>query len=119
MRIIVAGSLSWDCDAETCTQILRDGADFIADSRKEEGCIAYDWAVDPLIPGRINVFEEWADEKALLRHFRDPSYAAMGANLLKRPLSGFAVNIYTVSGAIPVYDEDGNARTEINGVTLD
>lgn len=118
MRIIVAGSLTYKGDTQTCTDIIIGGADYIAASRAEEGCVAYNWAVDPLEPGKIHVYEEWESEEALLRHFRDPSYLAMRAHLEKWELIGFGVLIYSASGMEQVYGEDGWPRREVFGVTL-
>lgn len=118
MRIIVAGWLIFAGDTRTCSEIITGGGDHIAASRKEDGCIAYNWSVDPLEPGKIQVFEEWESEEALLRHFRDPSYIAMRAHLDAQVLTGFDVKIYSASGTEPVYGEDGWPRPEIFGVTL-
>ena len=37
-------------------------------SRAEDGCVAYVFAADPLEPGRVVLFEEWASEEALAAH---------------------------------------------------
>ncbi|MCJ2178742.1 putative quinol monooxygenase [Novosphingobium album (ex Hu et al. 2023)] len=118
MRIIVAGWLTYAGDAETCSRIITGGADHIAASRAEHGCVAYNWAVDPLEPGKIHVYEEWESEEALLHHFRDPSYLAMRTHLDQWELTGFGVLIYSVNGVEAVYGEDGWPRREIFGVTL-
>jgi quinol monooxygenase YgiN len=119
MRIIVAGWLDYAGDADTCADIIRGGAEHIAASRAETGCVAYTWAVDPLEPGRIHVYEEWESERDLLAHFRDPSYAAMAAHLGQWTMTGFGVQLYSAGGVEPVYDADGKPRAEIFGVTLD
>jgi quinol monooxygenase YgiN len=119
LRIIVAGWLGFAGDDATCAEIIRRGADFIAASRREPGCSAYNWSVDPIEPGKIHVYEEWESEADLLRHFRDPSYLSMRAHLENAELSGFGVRIYSVKGIEPVYDDDGQPRTEIFGITLD
>jgi quinol monooxygenase YgiN len=118
MRIIVAGWLRFTGDAETCAEIILGGAQPIADARAEAGCAAYNWAVDPLEPGQIHVYEEWESERALLLHFADPAYAAMRAQLEKYELTGFHVQLYTAAGIEPVYAEDGWPRREIFGVSL-
>ncbi len=40
----------------------------VAESRKEDGCIAYALAFDPLVPGRLVVAEAWRDAAALDAH---------------------------------------------------
>lgn len=118
MRIIVAGTLRFQGDASTCAAIITGGAEHIAASRAEEGCVAYNWAVDPLDPGLIHVYEEWESEEALLRHFQDASYEAMRVHLSAQALTGFSVQLYSVNGTEPVYDEEGQPRSEIFGVSL-
>ena len=118
MRIIVAGTLRFAGDDALCAAIIQGGAQHIASSREEHGCTAYNWAVDPLDPGVIHVYEEWDSERDLLGHFAHASYAAMRAHLGEYELTGFAVQIYSVAGIEPVYDEEGWPRKEIFGVTL-
>lgn len=118
MRIIVAGWLRFAGDAELCAEIIRSGAEHIASSREEEGCVAYNWAVDPLDPGLMQVYEEWESEEALLSHFRDRSYAAMRGHLEKYEMTDFGVLLYSVAGVEGVYDDDGWPRREIFGVSL-
>lgn len=119
MRIIVAGWLTYPGGTQTCTEIITGGAAHIASSRAEEGCVAYNWAVDPLEPGKIHVYEEWESEKALLRHLQHDSYAAMRNHLGQWELTGFGVLVYSVNGIEPIYDDNGQPRREIFGVTLD
>lgn len=118
MRIIVAGWLTYQGDAQTCTDIITGAAEHIAAGRAEEGCIAYNWAVDPLEPGKIHVYEEWESEKALLRHFVAPPYLAMREHLGQWELTGFGVLVYSASGVQDVYGEDGWPVKEVFGVTL-
>ncbi|KRB86764.1 antibiotic biosynthesis monooxygenase [Sphingomonas sp. Root710] len=116
MRIIVAGWLRFDgCD---CAEIIRGGGRHIAESRAEEGCIAYDWAVDPLEPSKINVFEAWGSPQALGGHFRHASYRAMRAHLETFPMTGFDVKLYSVAGVEPVYTAEGQPRDAIFGISI-
>lgn len=118
MRVIVAGTLRFAGDEDTCAAIITNGGDYIAESRKEDGCTAYNWAVDPLDPGLIHVFEEWESEQTLLRHFAHSSYIAMRTHLESYELTGFAVQMYSAAGIEPVYDPEGQPRHEIFGVSL-
>jgi len=45
-------------------------------SRKEEGCIAYSYAVDVLDPAKLVIVEKWVDDAALAYHFGTPHMAA-------------------------------------------
>ena len=41
----------------------------------EDGCIAYDYAIDVFEPGVIRIFEIWRDQAALEAHFKAPHMA--------------------------------------------
>lgn len=118
MRVIVAGTLRFAGEEDTCATIIKGGGDYIAQSRKEDGCAAYNWAVDPIDAGVIHVFEEWDSEQALLRHFAHTSYKAMREHLESYDLTGFAVQVYSAVGIEPIYDPEGQPRPEIFGVSL-
>lgn len=117
MRIIIAGHLIF-AGGDISAEVVRGGAAHIAASRKEAGCVAYNWSVDPLEPGKLHVFEEWESEAALGGHFRDPSYHAMRAHLESYELTGFDVKLYSIAGIEPVYDESGQPRKAIFGVSI-
>jgi quinol monooxygenase YgiN len=118
MRIIVAGWLRFAGDEALCAEIIRDGARHIIATREEAGCVAYNWSVDPLDPGLMQVYEEWESEEALLHHFQGRSYADMREHLGRYEMPGFGVQLYSTAGVEPVYDDDGWPRREIFGVSL-
>ena len=118
MRVIVAGTLRFAGDQKFCETIITGGSDHIAQSRQEDGCVAYNWAIDPIDTGLIHVFEEWESEQALLRHFSHQSYQAMREHLESYELTGFAVQVYSAAGIEPIYDPEGQPRPEIFGVSL-
>lgn len=96
-----------DLDPAGAEQALLDAQPFIAASRAEAGCRAYDWALDPATPGRIHVFEEWESEEALAAHFRDPSYAAMRDHIGRSGLRAAQSRKYRCDLVEPVYDSAG------------
>lgn len=116
MRVLIAGRLKFDGDI--CADIIKGGREHIIASRAEQGCVAYDWSVDPLEPGVMHVFEEWESEAALGAHFRDPSYQAMRAHLETFPLTGFDVKLYRGDEVEPVYTAEGFPRDRIFGVWI-
>ena len=99
-----------DLPPDRVEKCLIDAQPYIAASRAENGCVAYDWAVDPAVPGRIHVYEEWADEDALAGHFRDPSYAAMSSHINASGLISATSKKCLVTAIEPVYDADGKAQ---------
>jgi quinol monooxygenase YgiN len=116
-QVIVAGTLDFAGDSD-CADIIRGAAGPIAESRAEDGCIAYDWAVDPLVPGRVQVFEAWESEAALGAHFRHTSYQAMVDHLNAQTLAGFDVKLYSVAGNETVFTDSGERRDTIFGVKI-
>lgn len=72
--ILVAGSLKY---APGAIQALRDEMQkFVEATRREDGCINYDLAIDTSDPTRLILFERWRDQKALDGHFNSPHMAA-------------------------------------------
>jgi quinol monooxygenase YgiN len=109
-NITIAGYI--DFDPAACPAVLVDARAFIEAARTQPGCVAYNWAFDPFVPGRVQVFEEWASEQALHDHFAGPRYQEMGGHLVKVGMIGFAIKMYGVAVAEPVYDETGHPRAE-------
>lgn len=110
MPIVIAGYL--DFDPDRAEQMIRDAKPLIDAALAEPGCLAYSWAIDPLAPGRVHVFEEWADEAALAGHFSAAPYADMGAHLHAVGILGFDVKKYRVDLIEPVYDDMGTPRAD-------
>lgn len=110
MTIVIAGYL--DFDPEGVEQMIRDARSHIETALAEPGCRAYSWAVDPLTPGRVHVFEEWDSEEALAGHFSAAAYADMGAHLHAAGIRGFDVKKYRVDLIEPVYDDAGVPRAD-------
>lgn len=111
MGIIIAGDI--DVEPGTEAQLLIDAQPHIAAALEEPGCLAYSWAVNPARPGRILVFEEWADEAALAGHLAGAPYRDMGAHLGRgQGITGFSVQKYRFDKAEPVYDESETPRAD-------
>jgi len=53
----------------------------VEESRKEEGCIAYSYAVDVLNPSKLIIVEKWVDDAALAYHFGTAHMAAFQGSL--------------------------------------
>lgn len=96
-----------DLEPAGAEQALHDAQPYINASRAEDGCVAYDWALDPATPGRVHVYEEWRDEEALAGHFRDPSYAAMRDHVGRSGLIKARSQKCRVDAIEQVYDQDG------------
>ena len=108
MRVIVAGYLTFEAGTEAA--VLLAARPLIDAALAEDGCIHYAWSVDPLVPGRVWVYEEWTSSAALAAHFEADSYVLMRDHLGASGLTGAVVNKYHVDCIEPVYDEMGNAQ---------
>lgn len=110
MSIIIAGTI--DFDPDQAERAIVEGRGFIEASLKEEGCIFYAWTLDPLVPGRVYVFEEWTSQAALEGHFRDDSYWGMRGHLGRYGLRTSKVKKYRSVESEPVYDDEGKPRAD-------
>ncbi len=77
-----------------------------ATREEEEGCLAYCFAADPVVPGRVQVYELWESEKALDDHLKHPNYFAMREALGKIGVVGATSRKLRVDAEAPVYDEN-------------
>ncbi len=93
--ILLAGSLRYPPGA---IQLLKDEMQKVVEAtRREDGCINYDFALDISDPTRLIVFERWRDQAALDGHFKSPHMAAWikagaAAGPVERDLSVWEVN---------------------------
>jgi len=70
--VIVAGSFEIKPDERET--FLAGRLESIRASRGEPGCLEYTMSADPIDPGRVVLFERWADQASLDTHI-----AAMGS----------------------------------------
>lgn len=110
MPILVAGWL--DFPPDSVATMLHEAEPLIVAALAEQGCRAYSWALDPITPGRVQVFEQWDSEADLQAHFDASPYAAMGAHLQANGMGAFSVSKYRSDLAEPVYDESGTPRAD-------
>jgi quinol monooxygenase YgiN len=93
--VIVAGA--FEVDPEQREAFLAGRLDGMRASRAEAGCLEYTLSADPLDPGRVVLFERWADQASLDAHLA----AMQGAP--PPPAGGVA----PTSASITVYDVSG------------
>ena len=81
---------------------LREGRAVAAASRKEAGCLTYEFSIDIDDENVVRIFEEWESQEALDAHFRTPHLQAFGA-VLARILEGeTSMTRYVVESAGPL-----------------
>ena len=80
--------------------------------RTQTGCIRYDWGADICNNGRINVYEEWADEAALAAHFAGDNFKAMGAKIGEHGVLGAKARKFSIHQEGSVFDQSGTASVK-------
>lgn len=114
MTILITAVM--ELDPAHAERILLEARPLIEASLAEPGCEAYSWALDPLTPGKVHVFEKWTDEAALAHHFTLPNYLDMRTLLRSAgPITSVARK-YKVTIEEPVYDETGTPRADFSTV---
>lgn len=79
--IIVSGTIHVRRNARN--EFLASSRDTMVAARKAQGCIDFVVAADPLEPDRINVYEAWDSEVALLRFRGDGPDAGLTSVILR------------------------------------
>ena len=110
--IIIAGTIDLADPAARDAAMERATPLQMATRTQEPGCLAYCFAADPGVPGRIQVYELWADEAALAAHFVHPNYLNMRDMLGTVGLKGADNSKYRVDLVEPVYDEQRRPRAD-------
>jgi quinol monooxygenase YgiN len=110
--IIIAGTV--DVDPARREAALDAGRPHIEGARAQPGCLAYAWAPDPTVPGRIVVLECWEDEAALAAHFSGAHYLRMRETIAGYGIRGLDVQKHRVSRSEPVYDRQGRPRADFS-----
>jgi quinol monooxygenase YgiN len=109
--IIIAGTI--DVDPEQIEACLAASVPLQNATRNEEpGCLAYCFASDPVVVGRIQVYELWTDQEALAAHFQHPNYVNMRTTLGRFGLRGADTKKYRVTHSEPVYDSTSTPRAD-------
>jgi quinol monooxygenase YgiN len=109
-RIIISGTI--DMPPENALKAIETARPLIEGALTEEGCLDYDWCPNPLVPGRIRVFERWASEEALAAHFQTEWYLKMREHIGGFGLIGAETAKYRVDAEEPVYDETFTPRAD-------
>lgn len=108
--IIIAGSL--DFDPGQREEALSASADLVLATRQQVGCLDYVWSPDPVVPGRVYVFERWEDEGALKAHFEGSNYWDMRKALGQYGKLKTDIWKYRPDCIERVYDKEGTPRAD-------
>ncbi len=103
--IIVSGTFDL-ADTSAVDKVTQATVPFQLAARDgEPGCHAYVVSADPSVPGRIQLYELWEDDAALAAHFQHDNYTGVLQALEGLELTGSTVVKYTVTEAVPLFDE--------------
>jgi quinol monooxygenase YgiN len=106
--VLISGWI--DVDPEVRDELIAASVPLQQSTRNDEpGCLAYVFAADPVVDGRIHIFEQWATPADLDAHFEHPNFAATGELLRSKPRRGGETTKFHVDRTGPVRDPDGQA----------
>ena len=110
--IIISGTV--DVDPEQRETALTAARTHMAATRTLDGCLDYVWSADPLVPGRIYVYERWQSREHLEVHFASPHFPAMRDTIAAHGICGLDVAKYKIALSEGVYDDKGQARADFS-----
>jgi quinol monooxygenase YgiN len=111
-QIIIAGTIDL-ADPRRRDEALEKARVLQQKTRDEEpGCLAYVFAADPCVEGRLVVHELWSDEPSLAAHFKHENYLNMRGLLGAIGLSGADTKKFRVDLSEPVYDSTFTPRAD-------
>ena len=93
--VIVSGVFELDPDQRE--EFLIGRGDLMRNTRTEAGCLEYTFSADPVVPGRVLLFERWASQEDLDTHLtaaraQPPS---LGPAI---PMKSASITLYDVTG---------------------
>ena len=71
-------------------------------TRKEAGCLEYNFSADLQEPGRFWLFEQWESQEALEAHFATPHLARFQKEMGSFGVTELAIQKYQISAVGPV-----------------
>jgi quinol monooxygenase YgiN len=111
-QIIIAGTIDL-ADPSKRDEAMTIAAPLQQKTRTEEpGCLAYVFAPDPCVAGRLCVYELWEDEASLAAHFEHVNYFNMRTALGQIGLKGADNKKYRIDFSEPVYDPTMTPRAD-------
>ena len=108
--VLINGTV--DFSPEDAEAALQEATQLMADTRAQQGCRHYVWSLDPAVPGRVYVYENWEREEDLAAHLAGPYYSGMLALLGKYEMKGTDILKYRPECAGPIYDDTGVPRAD-------
>ncbi len=110
MTVLINGTVTFA--PEDAEKVIPETADLMAETRLQKGCRHYVWSLDPAVPGRVYVHENWDSVDALHAHLTSHYYKDMLAILNNYEILGSDILKYSTDHSEPVYDETGTPRAD-------
>ena len=110
MTVLINGTVNFNPD--DAIKVLRETAQLMIDTRSQKGCRHYVWSLDPAVPGRIYVHENWESSEHLAAHLARAFYTDMLALLYQYEIHDTDILKYRIDLAEPVYDDTGTPRAD-------
>ncbi len=110
MTILINGTV--DFSPEDAVGAVSAAAELLAATRKQPGCRHYVWSLDPAVPGRVYVYENWETESALAEHLAGAFYRELLTLLSDFHMRASNTLKYRVDVTGPVHDKTGKARAD-------
>jgi len=98
--LIIAGTL--DVAPEQRDQVLALAEPLMLATHDEAGNHEYVFSADPLVPGRIRIFEIWESDDNLSTHFEQPHMKEWGAALSAFDIKGSDLTKHTIATSGPL-----------------
>ena len=110
MTVIINGTV--DFNPADAAVVLQQAADLMAQTPAQKGCRHYVWSLDPAVPGRVYVYENWQSVEDLAAHLSGHFYTDMLARISQYEILGTDILKYRIDHEEPVYDETGTPRAD-------
>ncbi|MDH4145143.1 MAG: antibiotic biosynthesis monooxygenase [Acidimicrobiia bacterium] len=93
--LVIAGT--FDIEPSDRDAFLEAAKAVMADTLKEEGCHAYNFAPDITNPGVVHLFERWESEDHLGPHMKSDHIKTFGRALKGLGIKGRSITMYEVA----------------------
>lgn len=100
MTVVVIGTLRFP--PENLAAIRPHLQRLVDDTRRHDGCLAYDVAEDLFDPGLIRFSELWPDRESLARHLQAPHIAPWRKAAAENGVTGRAFIAYDAVNTSPI-----------------
>jgi quinol monooxygenase YgiN len=98
--LIIAGTLT--IDPSKVDQALADAVEMMRASQAEDGCHAYVFSADPLVPGQLQLFEKWESPEALAAHSASDHMKAFQSKMPGWGVTGADIKKYEIASEGPL-----------------